>query len=54
MGCDTSVLGARLLLKEVHFEPMTNHMLAANGNKIPLLGELKVNFKVASHEHAVL
>ena len=35
-------------------EPSTNDVLAANGTKILLKGELKVTFKVTDHEHTVL
>jgi len=48
------MLGAHLLPKGIQAESLTSYLLAGNGTKIPLLGELKVTFEVADHEHAVL
>lgn len=53
IGCDTPILGACLLSKGIQIKPTTNHLLTANGTKIPLLGKLKMKFKVAGHEHTV-
>ena len=39
---------AHLLPKSIQAEP-TSYLLAANGTKILLLGELKVTFKVADY-----
>jgi len=46
-GCDASILGSRLLPKDVQLHACTTSLLAANGTQIPLLGELEVKFRVA-------
>lgn len=52
-GCDTSILGACLVPKGIYVEPPSSHLLAANGTKIPLIRELKMNVKIAGREHVV-
>ena len=53
-GCDTSVIGSRLLPKNVQLQSSRTNLLAANGTQIPLLGELEIKFKVAGREHSTL
>ena len=53
-GCDTSVIGNKLLPKNLQLQASRTNLLAANGTKIPLLGELKITFKVAGKEHCML
>ena len=53
-GCDTSIIGSRLLPKNIQLQTSKTNLLAANGTKIPLLGELEVEFKVAGRVHSTL
>jgi len=49
--CDASILGSRLLLKDVQLQKCTTSLLAANGTQILLLGELEVKFRVAGKQY---
>ena len=53
-GCDASILGSRLLPKDVQLQECTTSLLAANGTQIPLLGELEVKFRVAGKQYSAL
>ena len=53
-GCDTSILGSRLLPKGTQLQASTTRLLAANGTQIPLLGELEVKFRVAGKQYSAL
>jgi len=46
-GCDTSIIGARLLPDDADVRPTTHTLLAANGTSIPLEGKYKAHFWVA-------
>jgi len=52
-GCDTSIVGARLLLAGTHIEPTLHTLKAANGTPIPVEGVVKVTFKIGAQEHSV-
>jgi len=49
-GCDTSIIGARLLPDGADVRPTTHTLLAANGTSIPLEGEYNLHFWVAGRE----
>jgi len=53
MGCDTSIIGGRLLPPETHIEPTLHTLTAANGTPIPVQGVVKVNFKIGEQKHSV-
>ena len=46
-GCDMSAIGCRMLADDVQLEPTTQTLTAANGTKIPVIGQVTVKFKVA-------
>jgi len=52
-GCDTSIIGARLLPDHADVRPTTHTLLAANGTSILLEGEYKVHFWVAGKEFSI-
>jgi len=52
-GCDTSIIGARLLPNGADVKPTTHTLLAANGTSIPLEGEFVVHFWVAGKEFKI-
>jgi hypothetical protein len=47
-GCEISLLGARCI-NESKYSPTTEESFAANGVKVPLLGELIVDLKIGSN-----
>jgi len=52
-GCDTSIIGSRLLPPGTHIEPTLHTLTAANGTPIPVQGVVKVNFKIGEQKHSV-
>jgi len=52
-GCDTSIIGARLLPPGTHIEPTLHTLTAANGTPIPVQGVVKVNFKIGEQKYSV-
>jgi len=52
-GCDTSIIGARLLPAGTHVEPTLHTLKAANRTPIPVEGVVKVTFKIGAQEHSV-
>ena len=53
MGCDTSIIGARLLAANAEVFPTSNTLLAANGSSIPLEEECKVSFQIAGKDFSI-
>jgi len=53
-GCDTSIIGSRLLPEHVQLQASEAQLLAANGTQIPLLGELEVKLQVAGRKYSAL
>ena len=56
-GCDSSIIGARLLPPGVHVEPTLHTLRAANGTAIPVEGVAKVTLRIGTQEftiHAVV
>lgn len=51
-GCDTSIIGARLLLPGVYIEPTLYTLRAANGSVIPAEGVAKVTFHTGKRQLA--
>ena len=45
-GCEVSVIGQRLLPKDIQMSPPESDLYAANRTKIPLLGRIKMDFTV--------
>ena len=43
-GCEVSIVGRRLLPKDIQLEPAETNLLAANRTKIPLLGRIEMDF----------
>ena len=50
-GCDTSVVGRRHLPAEIEIRPTRRTLFAANGSRIPLLGEATLVFQVYGIQH---
>jgi len=46
-GCEVSVVGRRLLPKNIELSPPETDLFAANRTKIPLLGRMRMDFTVA-------
>jgi len=53
-GCDTWILGSRMIPKHVQLQTSATHLRAANGTQIQLLGELEVKFLVAGRQYSVV
>ena len=53
MGCDTSIIGARLLPPGTHIKPTLQSLTAANKTPIPVQGVVKVKFKIGEQKHSV-
>ena len=53
MGCDTSIIGARLLPPGMHIEPTLQTFTAANGTPIPVEGIVKAQIKIGGHKQFV-
>jgi len=52
-GCDTSIIGARLLPPGMHTEPTLQTLTTANGTPIPVEGVVKVQFKIGGQKQSV-
>jgi len=52
-GCDTSIIGARLLPPGVQVKPTLHTLRAANGSPIPVEGVAKVTFHINSQEYTI-
>ena len=52
-GCNTSIIGARLLPPGTHIEPTLQTLNAANGTPIPAQRVVKVYFKIGEQKHSV-
>jgi len=52
-GCDTSIIGARLLPPGTHIEPTLQTLTAANGTPIPVEGIVMVQFKIGGRKQFV-
>jgi len=52
-GCDTSIIGARLLPPGTHIKPMLQTLTAANGTPIPEEGIVKAQIKIGGHKQFV-
>jgi len=52
-GCDTSIIGARLLPPGTHIEPTLQTLTATNGTPIPVEGIVKVQFKIGGQKQFV-
>ena len=44
-GCETSVIGRRMI-PDLDLQPTTQRLYAANGTEIPLLGQVKISFRL--------
>ena len=53
-GCDTSIIGARLLPPGTHIEPTLQTLTAANGTPIPVEGIVKAQVKIGGHKQLSL
>jgi len=49
-GCNSTIIGARLLPPGVHVEPTLHTLQAANGSLIPVEGIAKVTFRIGTQE----
>jgi len=52
-GCDTSIIGARLLPPGTHIEPTLQTLTAANGTPIPVEWIVKAQIKIGGHKQFV-
>jgi len=53
MGCDTSIIGARLLSVYAEVLPTSNTLIAANGSSILLEGKCKISSQIAGKDFSI-